>query len=198
MRRAPCVVTLMAAGAMLCLAQEASRPPQWASPMPDQPGLPNLYQVAPGLYRGAQPEEEGFATLKKLGVKTVVNLRSWHSDRKDCERAGLEYVHIAMQAWEGEDDEIIELLRVVTDPSRQPVFVHCKHGADRTGAACAAYRIVVEGWTHEDAIAEMTGGGFGFHPVWKNLTSYVGSLDAERMRQQLSRREEHDEDPRSQ
>ena len=44
-----------------------------------------------------------------------------------------------------------------------PFFVHCQHGSDRTGVCIAAYRIVVQGWTKQDAIREMTGGNYGFH-----------------------------------
>lgn len=70
----------------------ADRPPEWASPMPETNGLPNFFKVSDVLYRGAQPEEEGFPELNKLGIKTVVNLRTMHSDRKDTARAGLKYV----------------------------------------------------------------------------------------------------------
>ena len=82
-------------------ATTAQRPARWAQPI-DRPGLPNLHCVDDRLYRGAQPTDEGFAQLKAMGVKTVVNLRSFHSDRSECEEAGLAYVPISVQAWEGE------------------------------------------------------------------------------------------------
>jgi len=59
--------------------------------------------------------------------------------------------------------------------------VHCQHGADRTGMMTAIYRIAVEGWSKEDAIKEMTEGGFGFHAIWKDLPVYVRTLDVERI-----------------
>ncbi|MBN2212120.1 MAG: hypothetical protein JW709_12050, partial [Sedimentisphaerales bacterium] len=55
------------------------RPATWATPI-DVPGAPNLYKVSDVLYRSAQPSLEGLEQLKKLGIKTVVNLRSFHSD----------------------------------------------------------------------------------------------------------------------
>lgn len=165
------------------LQADAPRPAHWAVPVAGRGGLPNLHKVADGLYRGAQPEKEGFAALKEMGVKTVVNLRSVHSDRTECADAGLEYVKITTQAWEGEDDEVVDFLRVVTDPGRMPVFVHCEHGADRTGVMCAAYRIAVQGWSREEAVREMTDGGFGFHPVWKNLVRYVRGIDVKALRE---------------
>jgi len=41
----------------------------------------------------------------------------------------------------------------------------------------AAYRVIVEGWSKDEALREMTEGGFGFHPVWQNLIRYIRKLD---------------------
>lgn len=158
----------------------APRPADWAAPL-ERPGLPNLHQLSDVLYRGAQPMDEGFAELARMGVRTVINLRTFHSDRQACERYGLRYVHINAQAWEGEDDEVVDFLRAAADPDNQPVFVHCQHGADRTGVMCAAWRMAAEGWSAEAALKEMTEGGFGFHAVWVNLVDYVAALDAARI-----------------
>ena len=150
----------------------------------DLPGVPNLYKVNDDLYRGAQPEDEGFGELKKLGIKTVLNLRTAHSDRDECEAAGLDYVHIHMQAWHAEDEDIVRFLRVVSDPARVPVFVHCRYGSDRTGVVMAAYRVIVDGWSREEAIREMTEGDFGFHAIWDNLEDYIREMDVEALRQE--------------
>ncbi|MHC4945697.1 MAG: fused DSP-PTPase phosphatase/NAD kinase-like protein [Planctomycetota bacterium] len=153
------------------------RPAEWSAPIEGLPGLPNLHKVDDGLYRGAQPEEEGFAGLKKLGIKTVVNLRSLHSDRSECKKHGLDYVKISAQAWEAEEDEVVDFMKIATDPERMPVFVHCQHGADRTGMMVAVYRVVEMGWTKEEAIREMTEGGYGYHSIWKGLLTYIRELD---------------------
>ena len=188
------LAVVLAAMAVSCTPQEstpavepenADRPARWAVPIEGKPGLPNLNKITDRLYRGAQPKDEGFAQLKAMGVKTVINLRTFHSDRKECEKAGLDYVHIACQAWEGEDDEVVDFLKVVTDPARQPVFFHCQHGADRTGTMCAVYRIVVQDWKKEDAIKEMTDGGYDFHPIWQNLIEYLQELDVEAIKAEM-------------
>jgi len=155
------------------------RPEHWALPISDQSGLTNFYKVSDTLYRGAQPEEIGFSSLKKMGFKTVVNLRSLHSDRDACKKAGLDYVKISAQAWEAEEDEVVKFLKVAVDPTRQPVFVHCQHGADRTGTMCAVYRMLVQGWPREEAIKEMVEGGFGFHAFWHNLVYYLEKVNLE-------------------
>jgi protein tyrosine/serine phosphatase len=139
--------------------------------------VPNLHRVSPTLYRSAQPTAAGMQKLRELGVRTIVNLRSFHSDRDEIGETGLAYEHIYMKAWHAEDREVVRFLQIVTDPARQPVLVHCKHGADRTGTMCAIYRVAVQGWTREAALEEMTQGGFRFHPVWQNLVAYFERLD---------------------
>jgi protein tyrosine/serine phosphatase len=163
-----------------------SRNPLWAEKIDAGKGLPNFHKIGDNLYRGAQPDQAGFHELKKRGVKTVVNLRSFSSDREEIMKAALSYEHIYMKAWNAEDEEIERFLRIVTDPGRGPVFFHCKHGADRTGTMAAAYRIVVQGWTPEDAAKEMVDGGYGFHAVWPNLVKYVKSIDGPALRKKLN------------
>jgi protein tyrosine/serine phosphatase len=150
----------------------------------EAPGLSNFHKVSDSLYRSAQPTAEGFRSLKALGVTTVVNLRSFSSDRKKIGTTGLAYEHIYMKAWHPEHEEIVRFLQIVGDPRRQPVLVHCQHGSDRTGTMVAAYRIVVEGWSKEDAVAEMTSEPFGFHRVWRNLPKWVQELDVEAIRRE--------------
>ena len=47
---------------------------------------------------------------------------------------------------------------------------------------CAAYRVIVQNWSKDDAIQEMTEGGYGFHPVWTNLVEWVRNLDVAALR----------------
>jgi protein tyrosine/serine phosphatase len=171
------------------LANPAARPAAWARRL-ELPGCPNLHKVSEDLYRGAQPTAEGMKQLNKLGVRTVVNLRSFNSDRPEMERAGVEfnYEHIWMKAWHAEDEEVVRFLKIVADPAKRPVFVHCKHGADRTGTMCAIYRVAVQGWTRQAALREMTAGGFGFHGLWQNLLRYVQDLDVDDLKRRAGMR----------
>ena len=158
------------------MPEPSTRPAQWAQPIEIE-GVPNLHKMNDRIYRSAQPTDKGMENLKKLGIRTVINLRSFHSDRSKIGETGLAYEHIYMKAWHPEDKEIVRFLRIVNDETRAPVLVHCHHGADRTGTMCAIYRIAVEGWTGEEALKEMTEGEFNFHGVWKNLVRYIDGLD---------------------
>jgi protein tyrosine phosphatase (PTP) superfamily phosphohydrolase (DUF442 family) len=160
-----------------------SRPATWAVPVALE-GVPNLHKVSDGLYRSAQPTAEGMARLRGLGVRTVVNLRSFHSDRDELAGSGLGYEHIWMKAWHPEEEEVVRFLKIATDTNRIPVLVHCLHGADRTGTMCALYRVAVQGWTKEEALREMREGGFNFHGVFQNLLDWIRGLDPERIRRE--------------
>lgn len=153
-----------------------ARNPRWAVRV-ELPGLPNFHRVSPALYRGAQPTREGLAELRRLGVKTVVSLRAFHGEREAVAAAGLGYERISFKVWHPEDEDLRRFLVIAADPARQPVFVHCLRGADRTGTAVAAYRICLDGWAREEAIEEMVDGGFEFSPRFRNLVTYLRGID---------------------
>lgn len=117
--------------------------------------VPRFHQVAPGIYRGGQPKAEGFEWLKRQGVKTIINLRMEHDERREIEALGLNYVYIPMDA---RDEVPMSTLRMfldtLSDPDRQPVFVHCQRGADRTGFMVGVYRVAREGWSAKKAYSE--------------------------------------------
>jgi protein tyrosine phosphatase (PTP) superfamily phosphohydrolase (DUF442 family) len=136
------------------------------------PGLTAVGRVAPGIYRGAHPKPEGYATLKAMGVRTVINLRVRHGEREAVEAAGMRYVEVPMSFLKKADPAVVrKALSVMTDPANQPVFVHCSVGTDRTGVVTAVYRMEVDGWSEAEAEAEME--AFGYHWIWFQLKKTV-------------------------
>jgi protein tyrosine phosphatase (PTP) superfamily phosphohydrolase (DUF442 family) len=115
-------------------------------------------QISPNLYRGAQPDRAGFAFLQHLGIRTVVSFRNDASERALVEGLGMRFVHIPVtfRVFGGDmPTRAAELfLSVIDDPAAGPVFVHCKRGADRTGAFVGLYRILRQGWNVERAYDE--------------------------------------------
>lgn len=160
---------------------QPARDPKWAVPI-TLAGVGNLHKITDTLYRSEQPTADGMRNLEKLGIKTVLSLRAFHSDEDQVEDTQLTTECIYIKTWHIEDEDVVAFLKIATDPARQPVLVHCQHGADRTGTMCAAYRIVVQGWTKDQAIREMTDGGYGFHPVWTNLKPWIEAMDVQGLR----------------
>jgi protein tyrosine/serine phosphatase len=150
----------------------AQRPAAWAQPL-HLDGVPNLHRVAPNLYRSAQPSAEGMRNLERAGIRTVVNLRYFHSDNDELRQTSLRPVHLPTLTWTPDAADAAVLLELVSNAENGPVLVHCAHGADRTGAVCALARIHVDGWPAEAAVAEMLHGGFGFHCLWRHLPGWV-------------------------
>ena len=153
-------------------AGDGGRPDKWAKPI-QCAGVPNMHKINDSLYRSAQPTAEGMTNLVSLGIKTVVNLRDFHSDEDEIGSLPLKMKRIEIFTANMKDEYVDEFLSVVADTNATPVLVHCQHGADRTGTMCAMYRIMREGWNVEDAIDEMCNGGYGYHSIWLNLPRFI-------------------------
>lgn len=186
-RRTGLAILLLLAGCSCTTTAEPSktvdRQAQWATAIKKE-GLPNLHKISPDFYRGAQPTAEGMRELEKMGIKTVICLRAGHSDQEELSGTTLSLEHVPVKTWSPSREDVVRVLKILTDKDRSPVFLHCQHGADRTGVMCATYRVVVCDWTKEEAIQEMTEGGFGYHPIWVNLIGFVKNLDVESIRKE--------------
>ncbi len=135
-------------------------------------GLANVGRVAPGVLRGAQPGREGFATLKAMGVRTVIDMRTTESEKEQVEAAGMRAIAVPIEmSRDGLKEKVDRVVALMADPANQPVYVHCRHGQDRTGLVVAAYRMKQEGWALADAEAEMQ--SFGFNDVWFNFKKFI-------------------------
>lgn len=141
------------------------------------PGLGNAGRVAPGVYRGEQPGPGGYATLKQLGVKTVIDLRTSESEKAQVEAAGMKAIAVPIEMTrKGLKEKVDQVVALMADPANQPVYVHCRHGQDRTGIVVAAYRMTLDNWSLKDVEAEMQ--SFGFNDVWVNFKKFIRSYKA--------------------
>jgi len=147
--------------------------------------LNNLYQIDEGVFRSEQPGELDFFKLEKLGITEVLNLRRWHSDDKKAKKTNFTLYHVPMRAGNIKEKDVIQALKIIQN-RKGDFLIHCKHGADRTGLIIAMYRIVFQNYTKEQAIKEMTEGGFGFHSIYKNIIDYIQQADVEKIRKQIS------------
>lgn len=155
-------LVLLFAAAALCASSAFAQ-----SSEPRYRELPNFHQVNQGLYRGAQPREGGIQKLAALGIKTVLNLRvadeRTRSEETEARAAGLNFFNVAMEGLDRpRDEQVKRTLEIINDAANQPVFVHCKHGADRTGVVIAIYRMTHDGWSTEEALREAKRYGLSF------------------------------------
>jgi len=141
------------------------------------PGVPNAGSVTGTLFRGAQPNDSAYAGLQKLGMNIVVDFRGESgevsSEKKAVEALGMKFVNLP---WSGASlpsrDQLLTFFALLRDNPDQKIFLHCQYGADRTGVMIALYRIAVDHWTSDQAIAEMK--DFHYHSfLLPHLAKYV-------------------------
>jgi tyrosine-protein phosphatase SIW14 len=133
--------------------------------------IPRFQMIGSGIYRGGQPEAEGFEYLKNNGIKTVINFRTDNDEEQIVRALGMNYVHIpvSIKFWSKIPESAIEkYFAVLNDPANYPIFFHCRRGADRTGAMASFYRIAVQGWEPKRALDEAGDVGMRWwYPVMK-------------------------------
>jgi tyrosine-protein phosphatase SIW14 len=146
-----------------------------AFPIPEDVKISRFSMLAEGIYRGGQPDEKGFAFLKEQGVKTIVNLRAEDDEGPMVNKLGMKYFHIPIRLvfpWSKiPDDAIKKYFELVNNRENHPIFVHCRRGADRTGALAAFYRIFNQGWQADRAWSEAR--DIGLHWWYRGLKSQV-------------------------
>jgi tyrosine-protein phosphatase SIW14 len=150
-------------------------------------GIINFHQVNPHLFRGSRLQSQDDAqTLSRLGIKMVIDLQGGDADgpivqyvvpyfeagetqeeialeRSWVEATGIKFYSRPLGSlWkvsDGDSKRIDEVLALINNPANQPVYVHCAHGADRTGLVVALERVRFEGWKPIDAYDEMEANG---------------------------------------
>src|SRR5256886_6197704 len=119
--------------------------------------ISNFGQMDDRFYRGARPSEKDFASLKALGIRTVIDLTDNTPKEKGfVEAQGMRYVNIAIEdKRDPSDAQIAEFLKVVNDPTTGKFYVHCAGGRHRTGVMGAVYRFNNYHWNLDQVYNEM-------------------------------------------
>ncbi|TSJ90668.1 protein tyrosine phosphatase [Gilliamella apicola] len=142
----------------------------------------NFYQVSNDIYRSEQPSLKQIKQLDKFGIKTIINLRLWHSDRDKVVNTGITEVWINMRAGNISDKKIIQILKTIKN-SPKPILIHCWHGSDRTGVVVAMYRLIFQNWSKRQVIDELMQPEFGHHyNIYPNIKNYINNVDVEQIR----------------
>ncbi len=128
-------------------------------------GVPNFYRVVPHFYRSGQPSYHGFQHLEEMGIRSILNLREYHRDRRKARHTTLHLFRLPMAAGQLTEAHLRTVLQCMKQAPK-PLLLHCWHGSDRTGALVAAFRIVVQGWSIDEAEEEFRLPEFGHHEFW--------------------------------
>ncbi len=146
------------------------------------PRLHNLLKITDQVYCGGEPHnEDTFAQLAALGIKTVVSVDGAQPDIKLAHRHGLRYVHIPI-GYDGiHENAGLSLARLVRDADG-PIYIHCHHGRHRGPAAAAVACIAAGEMDQKTAleILERAGTSKDYGGLWRAVETYrVPPNDAE-------------------
>lgn len=156
----------------------------------DFPGLnriPNFHEVSPGIFRGGRPTRKSdLEWLRSNGVETIINLenntRAVREERRWAEELGMQYISRPMSWSERPDDDQVEdILRKLQEGRDRPLFIHCKHGRDRTGMIIGLFRVLAQDWSPNAAYKEMLDLGFrtyleALDRYFKDRVGYRGKM----------------------
>lgn len=150
------LVALVAGTSLVAVAPVAGR--QQGPEKEESPPIRNFLRVNKEFCTGGQPKNEHLARLKEEGVKAVINLRPPGEHRAAEEEAtakelGLKYFNIPVVFADPKEEQVAEFLKVTDAPENRPAFIHCA-GAIRVGAFWMIRRVLRDGWTVDDALAE--------------------------------------------
>ena len=128
--------------------------------MPDR-----FSKVSDHIYRGGQPSDDDLRLMSDVyGIKTIVSLDGNIGGAIAPVVQDLGMEHIVIPIGGQSSAPLIGYLKnniASILSNNQPVYVHCRHGSDRTGMAIAFHRMQNEGWEPEKAIDEAKTFGFG-------------------------------------
>jgi tyrosine-protein phosphatase SIW14 len=156
----------------------------------DQDGnIDRLAKVEDGFYRGARPTNAAqMATLKKYQIKTIINISEDEPaqavEATLAKQQGINVIYYPMNGWNTpKEEQTRDVQAMLNDPSLRPIYVHCKHGRERTGVMIGLYRVFTNGWTAHEAYAEMKQMGFrtyawNFRKYFKRKSGYYAEEEA--------------------
>lgn len=149
----------------------------------------NFCVVAPEiLWRGERPTEADAKWLLEQRVGTVVSLQLDDRHAFEAVTLGQDFAHsVSYFKVPGFSplhvlspsrlDKHLALFIAIVKAAPKPIYVHCRAGVDRTGVLAAAYRVLIDGASREEAIAEMA----RFHSPWQSLDArYIEGLSEAR------------------
>ena len=115
----------------------------------------NFGVVVPGkIYRSGELTVAALAdVVDDHGIRTIIDFGAWEEgepgenlEAMAATSLGVERVVLRLEGdGSGDPTMYLHALRIMSDPAKQPVLIHCAAGAERTGCAVVLYRNIVQG-----------------------------------------------------
>lgn len=161
--------------------------------------LRNFRAVRDGvLYRSGQLSLAGLkSVINDHDLRTVITLRDAPApgapapdavEEEYCQTRGIRYYRIPPRNWGAADGSVPiapsvrRFLEIMDDPSHYPVLLHCFRGVHRSGAYSALFRMEYQGWSNDDALAEMQALGYSTLDEERDILGYLAHYQPRRPR----------------
>ncbi len=147
---------LLALGAILAGGLVAADAP--TGPRPTT-GLHNLRYLTARVLSGSSPDgADGFASLKRLGVRTLVSVDGATPEVELAARCGLRYVHLPV-GYDGIPPAQLARIAKALRDLPGPIYLHCHHGKHRGPAAATSALVCLGELSPDDAVRAMRDAG---------------------------------------
>ncbi len=131
--------------------------------------ITNFHYVDNTLLRGAKPTQAQLQELKDNGVKTIISFCTNYNPQNPkaktipdeanwASKLGINFYWMPFRSKDNPSEQDIKTFFNVTDEAKskgEKVFIHCRHGADRTGVFSAMYRLRNQNVKLSDVIREL-------------------------------------------
>lgn len=149
----------------------------------------NFHQVDAQVYRGGRPRPTAFPKLLEIGIRTIIDLEEEEAaarEKEEVEKINLglsanrqiQFISLPIGPEEIEVDgvshEKLKTLFAQMRDTQRPIFIHCFHGKDRTGAVVAIYRLLMQQKSFTETYEEAYHYGFSRedHGLSKTVDRY--------------------------
>ena len=146
---------IAAAGALMAVTASAQQVTK-----KEIPGISTFAQVETTIACGGSTKPEAIQEIRKMGFKSVINLRLASEEGAQVEEegaavkaAGMNYVHLPFNAQAPDPNLIDNFIAAVTLPANQPAYVHCAAGG-RAASLWMVKRVLADHWDEARALAE--------------------------------------------
>lgn len=118
-------------------------------------GIPNFHRVDGLLYRGAKPNSAQLLDLRNKGITKIISFCTNYTPKHpnqvripneafEAENIGIKFHWLPFRSCENPPKEYVrKFFKIINTATKnnEKVFIHCKHGKDRTGLFAALYRL---------------------------------------------------------
>jgi uncharacterized protein (TIGR01244 family) len=143
------------------------------------PGITNFARLETTVACGGVTKPEAIPELKKMGFKSVINLRLPDEPGADIDleaaaakNAGLHFANIPFSYAKPDPKAVDRFLEVITSPGTEPAYIHCA-GGGRAAMMWFIKRVVIDKWSTDRAMAEAEALGLTNVPLKTFASDYL-------------------------